>query len=126
MINQRLDEHTFLMLAMHHYDNSQCVNIAEFEEDLKRFTYLKKLLARYEECGELKDRLIINHLTVLYNLFGIVTTDLLFYKIDQQYWTTLTTFLVFLDKMPESIPEYGIVTSEIKLDDVINNVLRTL
>lgn len=120
MIEPRITESNFLLIAMHNYDNSQCVNIAEFEEDLKRFGYLKKLFGRYKDGGELKERLIINHLTVLFNLFGIVTTDLLFFKIDEQYWDVLSTFLVYLERMPEQLPEFGVKLSEINLDmDVV-------
>lgn len=120
MIEPRITESNFLLIAMHNYDNSQCVNIAEFEEDLKRFGYLKKLFGRYKDGGELKERLIINHLTVLFNLFGIVTTDLLFFKIDKQYWDTLATFLVYLERMPDQMPEFGITLSDINLDmDVV-------
>jgi len=116
MFEPKITESNFLLIAMHNYDNPQCVNVAEFEEDLKRFGYLKKLFGRYKDSGELKERLIINHLTVLYNLFGIITTDLLFFKIDKQYWDVLSTFLVYLERMPEQIPEFGINLNSIQLD----------
>lgn len=111
---------------MHNYDNPQCVNVAEFEEDLKRFGYLKKLFGRYKDSGELKERLIINHLTVLYNLFGIVTTDLLFFKIDKQYWDVLATFLVYLERMPDQLPEFGIALASVELDNDVITKLKGL
>ena len=114
------------MMAMHHYDNSQCVNIAEFEEDLKRFGYLKKLFYRYRENNDLKERLILNHIIILYNLFGIAATDLLFYKIDRQYWNILVTFLVFLNKAPEELPFDGIKLVDIPLDQNIIGELRKI
>lgn len=126
MIETPIDDNSFLILAMHHYDNTQCVNLAEFEEDLKRFGYLKKLFNRYRDNGDLKERLIVNHLIVLYNLFGIITTDFLFYKIEKEYWNLLATFLVYLNRMPESIPERNIHLSELKLDNTVIEKLRKI
>jgi len=111
---------------MHHYDNTQCTSIAEFEEDLKRFSYLKKLFSRYAENGDLKSRLILNHIIVLFNLFGIVTPELLFFKIDKEYWGVLATFLVYLNKMPETIPEFGIRLSDLTLDPTIADTLKEI
>jgi len=121
-----INDNSFIILAMHHYDNTQCVNLAEFEEDLKRFGYLKKLFNRYRDNGDLKERLIINHLIVLYNLFGIITTDFLFYKIEKEYWNLLATFLVYLDRMPEAIPERGITLSDLELDTTVIEKLRKI
>ena len=108
---------------MHHYDNTQCTTISEFEEDLRRFAYLKKLFGRYKDNNDLKERLILNHIIVLYNLFGIVTTELLFFKIDKQFWNILATFLVYLKLMPDHIPELGIDLAELDLDENIISVL---
>lgn len=111
---------------MHHYDNPQCTSVVEFEEDLKRFGYLKKLFNRYVENNELRERLIVNHIIVLYNLFGIVTTELLFFKIDKAYWNILATFLTFIGKMPERIPELNIVASDMILDEKVIAALRKI
>lgn len=119
----QINEQTFLLIAMHHYDNTQCTTLAEFEEDLRRFAYLKKLFGRYIENGDLKERLVLNHIIVLFNLFGVVTIELLFFKIDKQYWNTLATFLVYLELMPEEIPEFGIKKSNLTLDDKILSAL---
>lgn len=126
MIDKPVDEGSFLSLAMHFYDNLQCVNLTEFEEDLKRFGYLKKLFHRYQDSGELKERLILNHLIILYNLFGVITTDFLFLKIDKQHWNVLATFLVYLNRMPESIPDMGVHVDQLQLDDVVFQTLRKL
>lgn len=126
MTDLRITEQTFLLIAMHHYDNSQCTSIEEFEEDLRRFAYLKKLFGRYVENNDLKERLILNHIIVLYNLFGIVTTELLFFKIDKQYWNILATFLVYLKHMPEEVPEFGIKLTGMELDQKILSALRTI
>lgn len=126
MLNQKINDDNFLMIAMHYYDNMQCASLHEFEEDLKRFAYLKKLFNRYRETNELKERLILNHIIILYNLFGIVTTELLFFKIDKPFWNTLATFLVYLDKMPDQVPEFNIKLSELTLDLHILQVLEGL
>lgn len=126
MIDLPINDNTFLLVAMHHYDNTQCTSIAEFEEDLKRFGYLKKLFSRYKENNDLKERLIVNHITILYNLFGIVTTELLFFKIDKQHWDILATFLVYLNRMPERVPEFGVDINDLQLDETVLNTLRSL
>jgi hypothetical protein len=125
-VNEKLTEANFLLYAMHHYDNPQCHSLQEFEEDLKKILYLKKLLSRYKNNGELRERLILNHIIVLYNIFGDATTKMLFFKIEESCWDALVTFLVYLDRMPESIPEYGIVLSDIRLDEYIIANLRKL
>jgi hypothetical protein len=125
-VKEKLNESNFLVFAMHHYDNPQCHSLQEFEEDLKKFLYLKKLLSRYKNNGELRERLILNHIIVLYNIFGENATQMLFYKIDESCWDTLITFLVYLDRMPESIPELNIVLSDIALDETIISTLRKI
>lgn len=126
MIEQPISESNFILIAMHHYDNSQCTSLAEFEEDLKRFAYLKKLFSRYKENGDLKERLIINHIIVLYNLFGIVATELLFFKIDKQYWDALVTFLVYLERMPNEVPEFNIKLKNMVLDQKVIAALKEI
>lgn len=121
-----LSESNFLVYAMHHYDNPQCHSLAEFEEDLKKFLYLKKLLSRYKNNGELRERLILNHIIVLYNIFGEAATKMLFHKIEKECWAALVTFLVYLNRMPEEIPEYSIVLSNVILDEKIISTLRKI
>ena len=99
-MNDDLTENNFIMFAMKHYDNPSCSGMAEFNDDLKRFRYLKRLFKKYRVGKGLKERLIINHLVVLYNLFGPSTTKMLFFKIDTKHWSQLKTFLVFLSYMP--------------------------
>lgn len=125
-INKQLTEEDFLLYAMHHYDNPQCHNIAEFEKDLRIFVYLKKLITRYKQSGELRERLILNHIIVLYNVFGEAATNMMFYKINKEYWDVLVTFLVYLERMPEHIPQYGIKISDIMLDEQVINALRKI
>ena len=126
MVSEKINEGNFLVYAMHHYDNPQCHSLAEFEEDIKKFLYLKKLLSRYKNNGELRERLILNHIIVLYNIFGDAATRMLFHKIEESCWDALITFLVYLDRMPESLPEFNIVLSEVVLDETIIAILRKI
>ena len=90
------------MFAIKHYDNPSCVDEQEFLDDMKRFKYLKRLFRKYDTSRELKSRLIINHIIVLANVFGVdAATTLLFFKIDKQHWNLLKTILIFLNYMPE-------------------------
>ena len=95
-----LNEDTFLMFAIKHYENPHCVTREDFDEDLKRFKYLKRLLKRYVRGGPLRTHLIINHLIILYNVFGDAATPLLFYKLEREYWALLKTILLYLNKYP--------------------------
>ena len=126
MISEKLNENNFLLFAMHNYDNPQCHSMAEFEEDMKKFLYLKKLIGRYKSNGELRERLILNHIIVLYNIFGNAATRMLFYKIDSEQWDVLVTFLLYLNRMPETLPEYNIRLSDVKLDEKVIEVLRKI
>ena len=126
MVSEKLNEGNFLVYAMHHYDNPQCHSLQEFEEDIKKFLYLKKLLSRYKNYDELRERLILNHIIVLYNIFGDSATKMLFYKIDKSCWDVLVTFLVYLDRMPAELSEYGIILSDIVLDETIISTLRKI
>jgi hypothetical protein len=125
-MNQMLTEDNFLTYAMHHYDNSQCYSLEEFNDDLKRFLYLKKLFNRYKNECDLKENLILNHLIVIYNIFGDEATNMLFFKIDKEYWDTLVTFLVFLNRMPEELPQYKLKLSHVKLDEYVIQILRKI
>jgi hypothetical protein len=123
---EKLNENNFILYCMHNYDNPQCHSIEEFEEDLKRFLYLRKLLSRYKRNGELKERLILNHIIVLYNVFGEATLNLLLYKVEEELWDSLVTFLVYLDRMPEEVPTHSLILSDIVLDENIISALRKI
>ena len=100
---KKLTSENINMFAIKHYDNPSCVDEQEFLDDMKRFKYLKRLFRKFDTTKELKSRLIINHIIVLANVFGIdAATTLLFFKIDRQHWPLLKTFLVFLHYMPEN------------------------
>ncbi len=114
----------FLQFAMHNYDNPQCTSLGEFEEDLRRFQYLKKLFTRYLENDDLRENLIINHIIILYNVFGDGTTKMLFHKMEKSYWSVLTTFLVYLNRMPDRVE--NILSSDITLDEKVIKKLRAV
>ena len=92
-----------MMFAMKHYDNPSCVDDKEFLDDMKRFKYLKRLFRKYDTSKVLKIRLILNHIIVLANVFGVdASSTLLFFKLDRKHWPILKTFLVYLNYMPEN------------------------
>tara|TARA_B100000524_G_scaffold323178_1_gene204932 strand:- start:118 stop:495 length:378 start_codon:yes stop_codon:yes gene_type:complete len=122
-----LNEENYLVYALKNYNSPECSGMDDFEEDIKRFKYLKRLFRRYERTEELNDRLILNHLIVLYNVFDQAATPLLFYKTDKQHWPILKTFLVFLNRMPiEQIVSGGTRGDDIPLDYKIINILRKI
>lgn len=113
MIDQ-LDETNALLYAAKHYDNPQCFDTLEFYEDLSRFKYLKRLFKRYEETGELKERLILNHLVVIYNVFGPEAgTRLLFLKLNG-FFHYLKPFLELMGYMPDVVEKIGLPSKDIK------------
>jgi|TARA_Y100001949_G_scaffold58814_1_gene49646 hypothetical protein len=130
MIFDDLNDDNFLMYAMKEYNDIQCTDIEEFYDDLKKIKYIKRLFNIYKNTGQLKERLILNHLIVFYNVFPAQAgTRILFYKIEKSFWPMLKTFLVFLDRMPETIDSVRgetIRTSNIQLDDGIVTRLRTI
>jgi hypothetical protein len=84
---------------MHSYENPQCFSVKEFESDLQRFEYINKLFKRYKEYNDLKERLILNHIIVLYNVFGDNATFMLLHKINQEYIQALLVFLIYLNRL---------------------------
>ena len=125
-----LNEDTFLLYAMKEYNNIQCTGVEEFYDDLKKIKYIKRLFNIYKNDGQLKERLILNHLIVYYNVFPAQSgTRILFYKIEEQFWPMLKTFLIFLDRMPEKIESIRgneIKSTSIALDEGIVTRLRTI
>ena len=130
MIFDDITDDNFLMFAMKEYNDIQCTDIEEFYDDLKKIKYIKRLFNIYKNTGQLKERLILNHLIVFYNVFPIQAgTRILFYKIEKSFWPMLKTFLIFLDRMPETIDSIRgemIRTSDIQLDEGIVTRLRSI
>tara|TARA_Y100001936_G_C16053303_1_gene659260 strand:- start:635 stop:1015 length:381 start_codon:yes stop_codon:yes gene_type:complete len=121
MLFNELNEENFLIFAIKNYENPQAVTREDFDKDLSRFRYIKRLLKRYKSGGELKVHLLINHFIILYNIFGDATTPMLFYKIDKSLWSSIKTFIVFLDKLPDYPKSY---IHEIDLDQTCLDALN--
>jgi len=116
-----LNEDNFVLFASRYYDNPQCMSVEEFHHDLQRFKYLKRLLRRYTQNDDLQERLILNHIVVLYNVFGIAPANkMMFYRMEQEYWSAVKTFLIFLNYLRDD--EF----IEIPLDQKIVERLRNL
>jgi len=126
---ENLTPDTYVLYAMKSYDMPNYI-LSEFKEDMKRFNYLKRLFLRYRKCGEIRERLILNHLVIIYNLFGTeASTRLLFYKIDPRDYGTLKTYLIFLNFMPEiirGIRNRNILSCDIEVDSDILEKLREI
>lgn len=104
-----LNDNNYVLFAIKHYENPHSVTYEDFEEDLKKIKYLKRLFKRYLKSRNLRTHLIINHLVILYNVFGEAATPLLFYKLEREYWPLLKTFLIYLNKYPVGwMPNLGI------------------
>jgi len=126
-----LNESNFVLYAAANYENIQCYDTQEFYEDLHKLKYLKRLFSRYYIKDELKERLILNHLTTLYNIFEFrAITRMLFFKIEEKHWPILKTFLIFLNYMPDVIynigPHGDIRTEYVPIDPHIANCLRNI
>ena len=107
MIFNELNADNFTLFAIKNYENPQAVTKEDFEKDLHHFKYIKRLLKRYKNTGELKTHLLLNHFIVLYNIFGEATTPMLFFKIEKELWSVMKSFIIFLGRLPE-YPKSGI------------------
>ena len=96
-----MNDNNYLLFAIKNYENPQAITKEDFEDDLKRIKYVKRLLKRYKNTGELRTHLILNHLIVLFNVFGDATVPLLFFKLDEELWSSVKSFLMFLKRIPE-------------------------
>ncbi len=124
-----LTEDNFIMYAMKAYNSPHCI-MSEFESDLKRTKYLKRLFRRYKITKLLKERLILNHIILLYNVFGAdAATRILFFGIDENDYDVLKTFLIYLNYMPDKIKGINgkdIISSDILLDMNVAEILRKI
>ena len=120
----KLTNDNILNYALKNYDNVGTTDVDEFYQDFKMIPkYLKRLFNRYRETGDLKERLILNHMIIFYNVFGAeAATRMLFFRTDPEHYGTLKTFLVFLNRCPDIVD--GINTKTIPLDQKIINTLR--
>jgi len=124
----KLDESNFLLYAAKHYDNPQCYDTIEFYDDMKRFKYIKRLLNRYLEEDDLKERLILNHIIVLYNVFGAEATIRMLFLKCKGMEKQLKPFLVFLNLLPAKVENIGIENKTIYTNniDIDLNILKKL
>ena len=96
-----LNESNYLLFAIKFYDNPQAVTKDDFESDLKQIRYVKRLLKKYKNSGDLKVHLILNHLIILFNVFNDAAVPLLFYNLEEELWPSIKSFLIFLKRIPE-------------------------
>jgi hypothetical protein len=126
---ENLNNENIMLYAAKAYDKPSCI-MSEFTEDMKRFNYLRRLFRRYRKYNELREILILNHLVVIYNVFGPeVATRLLFFKVLKEDWPALKTYLLFLSYMPEKvygIRGFDIISSDIGVDMRIVEALRNI
>ena len=124
-----LTSENFLLYAVKAYDKPNCI-MSEFKEDMKRFNYLKRLFRRYRKMDDLRERLVINHLVVIYNVFGVEpATRILFFRIDEVDYDVLKTFLTYLNYMPDRIKGINgkdILSVDIPLDENVVEILKTI
>lgn len=124
-----LNDDNFLMYAVKAYNSPHCI-MSEFESDLKRTKYLKRLFRRYKVTKTLKERLILNHIILLYNVFGAEpATRILFFRIDEQDYDVLKTFLIYLNYMPDKVKGINgkdIISSDILIDMNVADILRAI
>jgi hypothetical protein len=120
MIFDELTEDNFLLFAIKNYENPQSVTKEDFHKDLNHFKYVKRLIRKYKNNESLKAHLIINHCIILYNIFGDAATPMFFYKLEEDLWSVIKTFIVFLNKLPEYPRCY---IHEISIDE---NCMKTL
>ena len=118
---EELNEENFILYAANNYKNKNCVDVEEFYDDLNRFKYLKRLLGRYYNDDDLQERLIINHIVILYNVFGIeATTKMLWYKIEKQYWPVIKPIMLYLNYITDK------EKMDVHLDPLIVEKLRKI
>ena len=112
---EKLTKDNIMMYAIQHYHNPSCEGMGEFNDDMKRFKYIKRLFRKYKDTGMLKERLLLNHIIVLNNLFGAeASSTLLFFKTEQEHWPVLKTILEFLNIMPENDLQDILIDNNIK------------
>ena len=101
MLFNELNDDNFILFAIKNYENPQAVTKEDFDKDLNHFKYIKRLLKRYKNTGVLKTHLLLNHFIILYNIWGEATTPMLFFKIDEDLWSSMKAFIMFLNRFPE-------------------------
>ena len=118
---EELTADNFELFATKHYDNPSCIDVEEFRDDLKRFKYIVRLLNRYKETGLIQERLVLNHIIILYNVFTISACNrMMFYRIPTELWGCLKPFLLFLNYIPEN--QFNDVGVDITIAKKLQNI----
>jgi hypothetical protein len=118
-----LSEDNYLLFAIKHYENPHAVTKEDFYDDMRRFRYIKRLIKKYRKNGELQLHLLLNHIIIVYNLFGEAATPLLFFKIESEYWSVIKSIMIFLDRYPETPTDS---LNRIPIDENILKELREI
>jgi len=117
MTDDILSDEEFLIFSLRHYDNPQCESLEEFYEDLDRIKYLKRLLNRLDGDLQQRNRLILNHIIILTNVFGMVPANrILFFRMEEKYHKYLKTYLQYLNLLALSIPEVNIDSIQVDME----------
>ena len=116
-----LDNKNFELYAAKYYENPCCLSVEDFYEDLARFKYIIRLLRRYRETGLIQERLVLNHIISIYNVFNMkAATRMMFYRIDDELWPALKTFLIYLNYLPTT--QYGNINVDINIANKLKNL----
>lgn len=118
-----LNEDNYVLFAIRYYNNPHSTTKEEFFEDIKRFKYIKKLVRKYLKTGVLKHHLILNHLIIIFNVFNDAAIPLLFYRLERELWSSIKTFLIFLQRIPEYPRSF---LDEIPIDETCLKILESL
>ena len=125
-----LNEKNYVHFAMKYYMNNQCTSVEEFNEDLNKIKYVKRLFNRFLETGELRTNLIMNHLIVIYNVFETeAATRMLFFKVEKRFYSILKPFLLFMERLPKvvkGIDGKDVVVNDIPLNEMTVKELRKI
>lgn len=120
-LETNLNDSNILLYAAKHYYNPTFSDIEEFNEDLKRFKYIKRLINRYLDQDNLGDRLLMNHIIVVFNVFGIEPAlNILRVKLDERHWPVIKPFLLFLNYIKND------QLTGVKMDQRVVEVLRKI
>ena len=117
-----LDNNNYLVYAMHHYQVPSCPTFEQFEEDMKIFLHIKRAINK----KIVNTRLILNHIIIAFNCFGEGALNLLFFRVGKEQWSTLATFLLFINRMPDVVPYHPIRLSDLTLNGQVIKDLRAL
>jgi hypothetical protein len=116
-----LNSENFELFAAKYYENPSCIDAEDFYDDIAKFKYIIRLLRRYRDSGKIQERLVLNHIITIYNVFQLqAATRMLFYRIDEDLWPVLKTFLVFLNYIPQT--QYKDINVDLNIAKILNKI----